>query len=67
MYKCQIISLSRDMVGNNCNVKAEIIKEKEHFLEVVSTIILLVENGASMSDIEIEAYILAVYELSLEV
>jgi len=67
MYKCQIISLSRDMVGNNCKVKAEIIKEKEHFLEVVSTIILLVENGASMNDLEIEAYILAVYELSLEV
>jgi len=63
---CEIISTSRDMVGNNIVVKSNIIETRATYDEVVTTIIVPISNGASLENEEIVANVLAIYELGLE-
>ena len=63
---CEIVSTSRDLVGNNITVKANIAEKKPFYTEIIKTIILQIPNGASMPTEEIEANVVAIYELSLE-
>jgi hypothetical protein len=65
MYECNVISISRSYIGNNVTIKAEIKQQMTNFKKVVDVIEMVIENGLSLSNEELNAHVLSVYELSL--
>jgi len=65
MRTCRLLSVSRDMVGNNVTVRAEIYQQMTSFKKVLDTIEVEIPNGVTMTDEELNAQVLAIYELSL--
>jgi len=66
MYSCQLISTSRDLVGNTLTANGNIFVQETTFKKVADTIEVEIENGASFSEEEIIAYLLSVYELYIQ-
>ena len=64
MRSCRLVSISRDMVGNNVTVKAEIYQQQSSFKRIEDTIELEIDNGVGLSDEELLAHTLSVYELA---
>jgi len=65
MLKCNIVYTSRDLVGNNLLVKAEIFQEGELFNRLLDVIEVTVIDNASMPDEDIQDYVLNLYNSQL--
>lgn len=59
--KVEILSLSRDMVGNVAEVRAEILEDMGSYWRVKDTLRVNVEGGAHMSDNDLKSKVLEAY------
>jgi len=66
MYECTIIYTSQSYIGNNITIKVEITQQLTNFKKLLDTIEIVIENGLNLSNEELKAHALAVYEISLQ-
>ena len=59
--RIELLTLSRNMVGNIAEVRAEILEDTGAFWRVKDIIRIEIEGGARMTDAQLQAHIEEVY------
>jgi len=63
MIKVNLVSISRDMVGDVANVRAEIMEDTRGYFRVVDTIEVDIVSGARIPNEELQTKILEIYNV----
>jgi len=61
MIKVNLVSISRDLVGDLATVRAEIMEDTKGFFRVIDTIEIDIVSGARIPDDELQIKILEIY------